>query len=599
MVELIQFSARAPDGSVCYRQSELIALARAKAQDNPGCIVILHIVCGSKTGLLYPSFEEVKKAQQELKGGLLVVVDACQLRCRLSVISEYVRSGFMVLVTGSKFFTGPPFSGAVLIPPDIANEIEDSCETSEYAFPSGLSNYLSPHEIPPEMPRLQKCLMRYGGVWANFPLTMRWHCALSVMEKYQVLEVDTVSKFNAFWVSEVRGMIEASAPYLQLLSVDYESDDTALGYKNEMLGNVNSIISITVNIRECCTFRSLSFDELKRLFEILASGEVCVLLGQPVKLSSEGGRSVIRIALGADMVVAALGGVSDPMHSVKAINRILEDDKYIVSRLLGIAKSWSSETALEQRMLQFQKDFASELSIVRSAFLPPCTSASTTTSRVSHVVQGYIQKYGTFPNVALLYDLDAIDCAISDIRLATSSHHIRNGKCTILHCFAMKAAPVSFIAHYVINSEFGIEAASIMEVKHAIQLGCPPNKIVFDSPCKTCEEIHFALSNGVNINANSWNEVDKISTILKSGCPLRSAIGIRINPLVGKGDIDLLSTATDSSKFGVPMNADEESELRIIEQFRKYSFLTMIMCHVGSQGMSLSTLAQGAIAVTR
>ena len=30
----------------------------------------------------------------------------------------------MTLVTGSKFFEGPPFSGAVVLPPNMAEEIE-------------------------------------------------------------------------------------------------------------------------------------------------------------------------------------------------------------------------------------------------------------------------------------------------------------------------------------------------------------------------------------------------------------------------------------------------------------------------------------------
>ena len=37
----------------------------------------------------------------------------------------------MTLVTGSKFFEGPPFSGAVVLPPNMAEEIE--CHVRSYA----------------------------------------------------------------------------------------------------------------------------------------------------------------------------------------------------------------------------------------------------------------------------------------------------------------------------------------------------------------------------------------------------------------------------------------------------------------------------------
>ena len=44
--------------------------------------------------------------------------------------------GYITLVTGSKFFEGPPFSGAVVIPIAISEEIEShiqSCKVSRRA----------------------------------------------------------------------------------------------------------------------------------------------------------------------------------------------------------------------------------------------------------------------------------------------------------------------------------------------------------------------------------------------------------------------------------------------------------------------------------
>ena len=48
-----------------------------------------------------------------------VLVDACQMRLPLERIRACLAAGWMVLVTGSKFFGGPPFAGALLVPAPI------------------------------------------------------------------------------------------------------------------------------------------------------------------------------------------------------------------------------------------------------------------------------------------------------------------------------------------------------------------------------------------------------------------------------------------------------------------------------------------------
>lgn len=72
-------------------------------------MAVVHLVCGSKTGLVYPSAATVAQLRGEWGDRLLLVADCCQLRCRLSVVkAEYVDAGMLCLVTGSKFFAAPP-----------------------------------------------------------------------------------------------------------------------------------------------------------------------------------------------------------------------------------------------------------------------------------------------------------------------------------------------------------------------------------------------------------------------------------------------------------------------------------------------------------
>lgn len=72
-----------------------------------------------------------------------MVVDACQLRSEEENIRKYVSLGFLTLVTGSKFYCGPPFCGAVLFPPAALAELEAGHEH----LPAGFEDYFTRHEV--------------------------------------------------------------------------------------------------------------------------------------------------------------------------------------------------------------------------------------------------------------------------------------------------------------------------------------------------------------------------------------------------------------------------------------------------------------------
>src|ERR1039458_6586198 len=69
--------------------------------------VIVYLTHGTKTGLIAPVSPPP---------GADVIVDACQGRISPETVAAYLRQGWPVVVTGSKFFGGPAFSGAVLFP---------------------------------------------------------------------------------------------------------------------------------------------------------------------------------------------------------------------------------------------------------------------------------------------------------------------------------------------------------------------------------------------------------------------------------------------------------------------------------------------------
>ncbi len=161
-----------------------------------------------------------------------------------------------------------------------------------------------------------------------------------------------------------------------------------------------------------------------------------------------------------------------------------------------------------------------------------------------------------------------------------------------LHAVAVKANPLASVLERITGMDAGLEVASFPELMMAIAAGCAPENIVFDSPAKTKDEIRQALEMGCIINADNLYELARIDEILKKFTPDKPlAIGVRINPQVGLGSIVYTSVAGAYSKFGVPL-AQYRQEL--IQAYVQYPWLSGVHCHIGSQGVSMDMLLQGA-----
>ena len=98
--------------------------------------MLLHVLDTSKTGLAGPSREIAAQIAASAPERVLVMVDACQLRCPADRLRADLDGGFMVLITGSKFAGGPPLSGALLLPEAIATHLR-----SAPLPPEGLADY--------------------------------------------------------------------------------------------------------------------------------------------------------------------------------------------------------------------------------------------------------------------------------------------------------------------------------------------------------------------------------------------------------------------------------------------------------------------------
>ncbi|MFF9408698.1 diaminopimelate decarboxylase [Streptomyces anandii] len=164
----------------------------------------------------------------------------------------------------------------------------------------------------------------------------------------------------------------------------------------------------------------------------------------------------------------------------------------------------------------------------------------------------------------------------------------------VLHAFAVKATPLVPVLRLLHEEGVGAEVASPGELALARAAGVPPAATVLDSPAKTGAELREALELGIAVNADNPQELDRIDALVRSSSSPspRSPLGIRVNPQVGGGSIEALSTATATSKFGVALR-DEGAREWVVRACLDRPWLTRLHAHTGSQGIPLSLMAQG------
>ena len=148
----------------------------ARAAVAQGASALVHVVDGSKTGLRAPSLACVRSLQRELGDRVIVLIDAAQTRRRLAMLMECVADGAMVMISGSKFFTGSPFSGALIVPARYGAALENVEDV-----PKGFGAYISRLEVPARWSGLRGALPETP----NLGLLLRWRTAIAEMHAFQ------------------------------------------------------------------------------------------------------------------------------------------------------------------------------------------------------------------------------------------------------------------------------------------------------------------------------------------------------------------------------------------------------------------------------
>ena len=192
-------------------------------------------------------------------------------------------------------------------------------------------------------------------------------------------------------------------------------------------------------------------------------------------------------------------------------------------------------------------------------------------------------------NAIGVMDFDALESTIIDLKLSFSKN--------FQHTFAVKANALLSVLKKLESCGMGAEVASPGELKLALDAGFSVDKIIFDSPAKTIDDLRTCLEHNIALNIDNMQELGRLDTLIKEYPDTRSLIGFRVNPQIGSGQISSTSTATKTSKFGFPFSDGDNAQL-LKQLYLERPWLTTIHTHTGSQGCPLELMVKGIQVIT-
>jgi hypothetical protein len=265
-----------------------------------GASILLQIMDSSKLGWRSPSQACLEEIANRWPDKVRIVVDACQMRLSRRRMKSYLDRGYMVLITGSKFFGGPAFSGALLVPAEFSR----SLDRGEGIAP-GLLDYAGRSDWPKRWAALRS---RFENR-PNLGQWLRWEAALEEIGAYYRVP----DAFRALALGTLRAGIESLimlSPSLRLVG----SDTKACGTDDEEFADA-TIFPFTISrgrgplsVDECrILYRALAQDLRGVIGGSEADRDVAArrcLVGQPVRIEmpDEEPIAALRLCVGARLV---------------------------------------------------------------------------------------------------------------------------------------------------------------------------------------------------------------------------------------------------------------------------------------------------------
>jgi len=261
-----------------------------------GARVLLVKVDQSKTGLVAPGSACVAALHERYAGKLDVLVDACQLRVAAPALQTYLRLGYMVALTGSKFLTGPSFSAALLLPKALAHQLN--------------------------LPKND------AGVAHNVGLLLRWEAALAELRRFRAVPPAVIAAGMRRFAQAVSVRLE-NDPRFQALPVPPLA-------KTQEWDGIQSIFPFVLYRPDGAGGRvPLDREQTRQIYHQLAGDDAPRLtvrcqLGQPVACGMREGVQVsaLRLCLSARLISDAAEG--------KGMDGVIAEAMKVLDRAAGL-----------------------------------------------------------------------------------------------------------------------------------------------------------------------------------------------------------------------------------------------------------------------
>ena len=305
-VDLIEIPLRDENGELkSSTQLDSEVFDAVSKTNELGRHIVLHTMDQSKLGYQSPSEEIIEKLNTLTNLSIQIVVDAAQLRLDPEDIHNYLIKGYIVSITGSKYFTGPPYSGALIVPKSISKSINSVKKT----LPSGLNTYYNHSDWPTSW----LCSKDLSDGF-NYGSNMRWNAAIVEMDRY----FKTPILYRNLGIEMFCNFVEDSIKDSAFLEPLFKDETKINSYNSEEFGlrNIRTIFPFFI-LKDN---EVLNVDQVKELYTLLNSDlsdhfkdsslEIMRLAAQKchigqavnVKYGNDVQSAILRISLGARVI---------------------------------------------------------------------------------------------------------------------------------------------------------------------------------------------------------------------------------------------------------------------------------------------------------